>query len=236
MMVVSSPYRHKETFALHQKHLILKICLLLLAYFLQTTAQAQSEVRRLEVGGHFIMMGKFDAIDRSAGELTEEVDEFTKNRNLGVGGRFTVNLTRYLAIETEWNALPQINEYTGRKSQWFYGPKLGIRKNSFGIFAKARPGYMYMGRDFCQSYPPFEENYRCLGTYKKNPAIDVGGVLEFYPKSQAIVRMDIGDTIVHFNHINRYRPELGPDFNVATQVFGGTTHSLQVTIGVGYRF
>src|SRR5215203_1838190 len=124
MMVVNSHYEHKEKIALPDKHLILKIGLLLWAFFPQATAQAQSEVQRLEVGGHFIMMGKFDAIDRSAGELSEEVDEFTKSQNLGLGGRFTVNLTRYLAIETEWNALPQINEYTGRKSQWFYGPKL----------------------------------------------------------------------------------------------------------------
>jgi hypothetical protein len=182
------------------------------------------------------MLSKFDALDRSAGELTEELDEFTNGVNLGLGGRVTVNLTRYLALETEWNALPQSNEYTGRKSQWFYGAKLGLRKNRFGLFAKARPGYMYLGRDFCQSYPPFEENYRCLGTYKKNPAFDVGGVLEFYPKRQTVVRLDVGDTIIHFNHINRYRPELGPEFNVATQVFGGTTHSLQVNLGVGIRF
>jgi hypothetical protein len=221
---------------LKYKKLLLRICLLLILLLMQATVQGQSEVPRVEIGGHFIMMSKFDALDRTAGELTEEADEFTKSPNVGLGGRFTVNLSRYLAMETEWNALPQTNEYTGRKSQWFYGAKLGVRKNSFGIFAKARPGYMYMSKDFCDGYPPFEENYRCLGTYKKNPAFDIGGVLEFYPRQQTIIRLDVGDTIVHFNHINRYRPELGPDFNVATQVFGGTTHSLQIGIGVGIRF
>jgi hypothetical protein len=221
---------------LKYKNLLLKICLLLITFLIQSTVQAQSDVQRVEIGGHFIMMSKFDAVDRTAGELTEETDEFTLNLNLGLGGRFTVNLTRYLAMETEWNVLPQINEYTGRKSQWFYGAKLGVRKNSYGIFAKARPGYMYMSREYCDDYPVFEGNYKCLGTYKKNPAFDVGGVLEYYPNKRSIVRLDVGDTIVHFNHINRYRPELGPEFNVATQVFGGTTHSLQINLGVGIRF
>jgi hypothetical protein len=201
-----------------------------------TNAQDDNKTPRFELGTHFAMMTKFDATHRDAAELTLEPEEFSRNFNLGIGARATFNITRYISLETEWNALPQENEYSGKKSQWFYGLKVGVRKQRFGIFAKARPGYMYFSKDYCDDIPPLRGSYRCLGSLKRNPAIDIGGVLELYTKRQGVVRIDIGDTAVHFNNINRYRQELGPPLNFADQVYGGRTHSLQVNVGIGIKF
>jgi hypothetical protein len=200
-------------------------------------ASAQSEAKRtprLEFGTHFTFMSKFDAT-HDAAELTLEPEEFSRSPNLGLGVRATFNLCRFAALETEWNALPQESEYAGRKSQLFYGLKLGIRKSRFGIFAKARPGYLFFSEDYCDDIPPLGRSYRCLGTLKRNPAIDVGGVLELYTKRLGVIRIDIGDTSVHFNEVNRYRQELGPGGNFADQVYGGRTHNLQVSVGFSFK-
>jgi hypothetical protein len=211
---------------------------ILLLFLGPQDANAQPEVRstpRLEFGTHFTFMSKFDAT-HDAAELTLEPEEFSRSPNLGLGFRATFNLCRFAALETEWNALPQESEYAGRKSQWFYGLKVGIRKSRFGIFAKARPGYMFFSEDYCDDIPPLGRSYRCLGSLSRNPAIDVGGVLELYTKRLGMIRIDIGDTSVHFNHVNRYRQELGPGRNFADQVYGGRTHNLQVSVGFSLRF
>jgi len=71
----------------------------------------------------------------------------------GIGGRFTFNLTNYLAFEAEMNLFPRSdtniarNEGTaaapaGRVFQGQFGVKAGKRFRKFGIFAKARPGFV----------------------------------------------------------------------------------------------
>ena len=182
------------------------------------------------------MAGRFDPTDRRAGALGIESNEFSRRLNLGIGGIVSFNITKNIALETEYNFLPQESPYTGKKAEWFYGVKAGIRKERYGIFCKIRPGYMYLEKSLCDGFGTYEGFYTCLGSYRRNPALDVGGVIEFYPRGRSVVRIDIGDSIVHFGHINRYQPELGPAFNIATHVAGGTTHSLQINFGYGIRF
>ena len=94
---------------------------------------------------------------------------------------------------------------------------------------------MYFGRDYCDDFPALNGSYRCLGSLSRNPAFDLGAVLELYTKSHGVIRIDIGDTAVRFNNVNRYRQELGPPLNFADQVYGGRTHNLQISIGVGFK-
>jgi hypothetical protein len=209
--------------------------LFLLTAWHEANAQSAPRTPRLEFGSHFTMMTRFDATHGDVAELTLEPEEFSRNLNLGVGVRATFNLNRYVGFETEWNALPQDSEYAGRKSQWLYGMKLGIRKAKYGIFAKARPGFMYFSKDYCDGFPDLNGSYRCLGSLSRNPALDLGGVLELYSKGPGVIRIDIGDTAVRFNNVNRYRQELGPPLNFANQVYGGRTHNLQVSIGIAFK-
>ena len=219
-----------------RKGLITNLVVLLL-FIIRPEANAQSapSTPRLEFGSHFTMMTKFDATHPDVAELTLEPEEFSRDLNLGVGVRATFNINRYVGLETEWNSLPQKSEYAGRKSQWLYGMKLGIRKAGYGIFAKARPGFMYFSEDYCDGFPDINGSYRCLGSLSRNPALDLGAVLELYGKGPGVIRIDIGDTAVRFNNVNRYRQELGPPLNFANQVYGGRTHNLQISIGVAFK-
>jgi hypothetical protein len=67
-------------------------------------------------------------------------------REVGVGGRFGYNVTDHLAIETEVNYFPSSSTRGfapgGNILQGQFGLKAGKRWNRFGVFAKARPGFV----------------------------------------------------------------------------------------------
>ncbi|HEU4388100.1 MAG TPA: hypothetical protein VFV34_09905 [Blastocatellia bacterium] len=203
--------------------------------FATISAGAQRDYSRFEFGGHFTALGPFDATTSAPADLVLARDEFTNPINAGLGGRFTLNFTSWLALEAEGNVLPRGAEYTGRSRQLFYGMKVGLRKRDFGLFAKARPGYMFFTKSLCDGFGFFNGFYTCLGSYRTNPAFDAGIVVEYYRSKRTFVRLDLGDSIVHFGNINRYQPELG-QANHAIKVAGGTTHSTQVSVGLGVRF
>jgi hypothetical protein len=71
-------------------------------------------------------------------------------------------------------------------------------------------------------------------------AMDVGGVVEFYPSKRIVTRFDLGDTIIHFNRRN-FNTVL---FNQLTNTFtpatipipARTSHNFQFMTSVGFRF
>jgi hypothetical protein len=129
----------------------------------------------------------------------------------GLGGRFGYNFNKHLALDTEFSFFPETH------------------LRYVGLFAKARPGVMFIGE--------VTSGFNCNGTSfgqtcrpsHNNLALDVGGVLELYPSSRAIIRLDAGDTIVRIR-------------NATAGVIGGptvtsdTTHNFQFSVGFGYRF
>jgi len=92
------------------------------------TKPSDDDTPRFEVGGHVYGRGTIGAA------LTDS----------GAGGRFTYNLNRYLAIDTELNASLSVgDENVGFNGvQVFGGLKAGRRFGRFGVFAKARPGFV----------------------------------------------------------------------------------------------
>ncbi|HEX6186065.1 MAG TPA: outer membrane beta-barrel protein [Pyrinomonadaceae bacterium] len=150
----------------------------------------------------------------------------------GLGGRFGYNFHKHVALDTEFSFFPEThlgNQQSGQKTQGFVGVKAGTRTRHVGVFAKARPGVMFIGE--------ITSGFNCSGTSfgrtcrpsHNNFAFDVGGVLELYPSSRAIVRLDAGDTIVRIR-------------NATTGVIGSPvatndiTHNFQFSVGFGYRF
>jgi Outer membrane protein beta-barrel domain len=150
----------------------------------------------------------------------------------GLGGRFGYNFNKYLALDAEFSFFPEThlgNRQFGQKTQAFAGVRAGARSRYVGLFAKARPGVMFIGE--------VTSGFNCNGTSfgrtcrpsHNNLALDVGGVLELYPSQRAIVRLDAGDTIVRIR-------------NATAGVIGGptatsdTTHNFQFSVGFGYRF
>jgi len=131
----------------------------------------------------------------------------------GAGSRFTYNLNNQIAFDNEVDFfLP--DEGPPYATQGLFGIKAGKRTKQLGIFAKVRPG--------------FQTNFVVNERQQARFALDVGGVVEFYPNRHVVLRFDAGDVIIPFGN------------NVVGQgLFAqrpGTTHNFQYNLGVGVRF
>jgi hypothetical protein len=182
---------------------IITLCFILLFISIpQEYVSAQSKESKIEVGAQFTALGG------GPGYL------FDNRTSVGGGVRLTFNFTRYLALEGELNYLSDTGFNNSERYQGQFGIKTGLRFDRFGVFGKARPGFIH---------GDFRDN--------TNFSMDIGGVLEFYPSRRMIVRFDVGDTIV-----NREAPYLftGGFFVVPRGNYA--THNLQLGAGVGFRF
>lgn len=158
----------------------------------------------------------------------------------GVGARFTYNLTDYFAIEAEGNVYPGVTQdYTtgGDPQQLQVGVKAGKRWKRFGLFAKARPGYI----TFSETLTPLPVvsgsavNFVYDRERKTHFSTDVGGVLEFYPSKRMLVRFDAGDTIIRYGGHRELLPG-STGSPVITPVGSEIKHNFQFTAGIGLRF
>jgi len=183
-----------------------------------TCARAQSVVddHKFEIGGHYTAIGleDFDVVN-------------------GIGGRVGYNFNDHLALDAEAGFFPKTklgNDQLGQKAQGFIGLKAGGRTKYAGLFAKARPGVMSIG----EITSGFDCNSTAFGSTCRpthnNFALDVGAVAEFYPARRAIIRLDVGDTIVHLRRATR------GFFDRTARTSSDFTHNLQIGIGFGYRF
>jgi hypothetical protein len=219
-------------------------------------ARAQDEERKWEVGF------QFSALSATNGEASitsvlpcinppcplVTTTSGGRQTEPGVGARVGYSFNRYLAVEGEVNFFPRERELRdlefngGRKLQGLFGVKVGRRYERVGLFAKARPGFVHFAEGDLKPRP----NVGCIAVFppplscfepesRTDFAFDVGGVLELYPSSRTVVRLDAGDTILR---TAAHRVPLG----VAT--FGGrsvaapaaTTHNFQGSVGFGFRF
>jgi Outer membrane protein beta-barrel domain len=139
----------------------------------------------------------------------------------GMGGRFSYNVTRNIAIDTELNGFLD-DEGGVVATQGFAGAKVGVRNKLVGVFVKARPGFM---TNFAKPLPDYATTFN---TEKLNKfAFDVGAVFEVYPSKHTTFRVDVGDVIIPF----------GNDPIVANGPQRlGTTHTFQYSLGFGLRF
>jgi len=152
----------------------------------------------------------------------------------GLGARVAYNFANYLALDAEGSFFPEThfgNEEFGQKMQGFIGVKAGARSKWAGVFAKARPGVMWFGefssRGSCSS-STFVTS--CGVAHEKDFAMDLGGVVEFYPSEHAIIRADVGDTIIH------YPEHTFGLFGSPSILAAETKHNFQVSVGFGWRF
>jgi hypothetical protein len=184
----------------------------------------QTDRRRLEVGGQIATLHLSDS----------------DTTNAGFGGRLSYDLSRQLAVEGEVNVFgndsferqvsPELFPgfrlaYNRRRLDGFFGAKVGVRGSRFGIFGKVRPGFTRL----------FDKGIECTGDvcalmllarpeYRTEFALDVGGVVEFYPTARTVTRVDVGSTLI------RHRSSAVPP------CLDCTTGNFASRIGVGVRF
>lgn len=208
-------------------HRIVVVLFSLVVVFVNNTF-AQSQVSKVEVGAQFTSIIASDPPVFPRSVLTRFVP--------GLGGRLTFNLNNHIAIEGEGNLFPRGGESDtigeGRKVQGLFGVKAGVRRNKYGLFAKARPGFMYFTEPTLEC--PDEEGI-CRPSRRLRFAADLGGVVELYPSNRWLVRFDVGDTLIRFPDVRRSVSE--PGFpTIRFKLPGGFTHNLQFSTGVGFRF
>jgi outer membrane protein with beta-barrel domain len=189
-----------------------------------TSASSDVGVKRFEVGAQFTSL----LVEPNApGGLTVP----RAHSEPGFGGRFTFNATETLAFEAEGNyyTREQSEFHGGHMFQAQFGPKLGKRFERWGLFAKARPGFV--GFSEVLEFPGFQTGGGNTLRTKLYPSVDVGGVVEFYVSRRWMARFDVGDTIIRYGEI-RF-PGVIPPFILRG---AETVHNLQLSSGIGFRF
>ena len=207
---------------------IIAACLVLCTHQAQAQTKPSTDLPKYEVGPEFTTF-------TINGEQIE----------IGAGGRFTFNINKSFALEAAGYFSPGTcdscpGQVTGRIGEGLFGVKAGKRFSKVGIFAKARPGFMTVGKGY---FDVLLNNggFGTLVPHRITPfALDLGGVFEFYPSKKVVLRADIGDTIL------RYPQHSFIGFNVDPVTFAltpaqriqpaYTTHNTQFILGVGFRF
>lgn len=164
--------------------------------------------------------------------------ELTSEVGLGAEGDF--NFGRHFALDAAVDWLPS-NSREGKTVVGLFGVKAGKRFNHFGLFGKVRPGFITIDNMLRSATinltSPFTFNNR-FGRLTQ-PALDLGGVVEYYPAKHWAFRWDLGDTLLF--------EEKGPTFIVITPpgtppfvqsppTPAHTTNQFQFSMGVHYRF
>ena len=158
---------------------------------------------------------------------------------VGIGGRLTFDLTRWIAIDGELNLFPDddlsLGPGTGgnltagliyhrRRTDGFAGLRLGSRFDRVGVFARVRPGFSQLT----------DQGIECNGDvcalillavpeYRTAFALDLGGGLEFHSTPRTVARVDVGDVMI-------WNRSFTPPCSDCT------THNFTTRLGFGVRF
>ena len=114
----------------------------------------------------------------------------------------------------------------GQILQGVFGARVGVRKNHFGIFGKVRPGFNSYSRALTGMTNSGETFDRST-----NFVLNLGGVVEFYTTKRSVLRIDAGDTHIYFAD-KTLTTATGP----VTAPGGSLKHSLELTVGYGWKF
>lgn len=139
---------------------------------------------------------------------------------VGGGARVTVHMFQYIDAEAEINRFPiGGGAALFPATQGLFGARIGRRFWPIGIYGKLRPGFMR-----------FDANSRVqnLGI---RPALDFGGVIEFYSRRHIAGRLDFGDTVVWYGDTI-----IPPISKPGPNVIPGTRHQLQWSLGASIWF
>ena len=178
-----------------------------------------ANLRRLEAG----MQYAFNSL-RVAVEMQD---------NSGLGGWASFYLNKHIAIDGAithfWTGSHWISQQSGGNYlEGVAGAKLGISRERFGAYAKVRPGVLRFSHAVADT-PAF------TATGKFQPvtqfAIDMGGVLEFYPSRHLVVRADLSDLTIHYGSRAAVN-SLGLHYTAASH----WDASFQTSFGFGWRF
>jgi hypothetical protein len=226
----------KETEMKMRKLLATVVTLLCLPFALLEAKAQSDEVPKFELGAQFTSITKPD-FNNGATEP-------------GFGGRFTFNLNRSVALEAVGNFFPHecnfcgsggvAGDNSGNITQGLFGVKAGKRFQKWGIFGKARPGVVSFSEGDGRFALTGSGDFLILQSRRTHFAVDLGGVLEFYPSRRIVTRFEAGDTLIHYgqrqSNFLSFDPTTGVPTLVPFTIRAETRHNFQFVAGVGWRF
>jgi opacity protein-like surface antigen len=176
-----------------------------------STAHAQEKNPKYELGIHYTALNVNERSDTDS----------------GLGMRFTYNFNDYLGLEAEQSYFGNFREGSeGNERLGLFGVRAGKRNKRYGLFAKVRPGYATFYSLGTMLGPQLFEQDRTRFT------VDVGGVFEYYLHRHAAIRVDAGDTMVHFKTGDHFFQGIDTKLPVQRKL----SHNLQINVGFAFRF
>ncbi len=197
---------------------------ILLSLFLAPPAVGQDSPGRFEIGG-------------SLTTLRGRGISFSENLGPGLEGDF--NIGRHFALDAALDWFPS-NSLLGHTAMGLFGGKAGTRTKHFGFFGKIRPGFLTVDNSLREDIL-VENNIgipiSIMTRFDRltERALDVGGVIEYYPSRHWALRYDLGDTLVFEEPIKV--TVIGGVPIAPPPVFRvGTSNHFQFSASVHYRF
>ena len=213
---------------------------------IKTSVDGGERTPRFEVGAQFTSL--FVDPPSPVANFGPVIDDGQVHVEPGFGGRFTFNLTESIAFEAEGNFYTRdlfgLPNPSGHMFQAQFGAKVGKRFDRWGVFGKARPGFVGFTKvselvstrvvnvQFLNEIIQVEVGeFRVAKKYY--PSIDIGGVVEFYISPGWMARFDLGDTVICYGEV------AAQGFSLRNQIVRRppeTRHNFQFTSGIGFRF
>jgi len=154
----------------------------------------------------------------------------------GFGGYFTHRFYGVFYLDGDLLYFPRSTDISGPHDggtilQGLLGLKGGIRRNHLGFFGKVRPGFdsysqALTGITTSPTSPPVFSYGR-----SSNFVLDLGGIVEFYPRERSTIRVEVGDTHLFFG-----TRDVNVDGSTEQASGGKMQHSIQLVFGYGWRF
>jgi hypothetical protein len=165
--------------------------------------------------------------------------EFTETQS-AFGGRLTYNFTPSIGAEIQTDFFPaDLQSFANRRAggrllQIQAGTKVGRRFQKFGLFGKVRPGAISFSKTIKFDHFDANDLFNTFHVERRTYfSLDLGGVVEFYPSPRIVARFDGGDTIIRYGNTQVPFTSLRMP---SIQIPSRTTHQLQFSAGVGFRF
>ncbi len=191
--------------------------------------------RTWEIGGQFglLSLGSAKVIDDLRNPAFGDIPAFLADYR-GIGGRLSYNFNRWLAVDaalTYYYTAPHVGDAQrgGKILEGVFGPKAGVRTRRYGVFAKARPGFLSYSAVHDDLFPPFPTQRLT------HFALEVGGVLEYYPSRRTILRFDLGHLLAFYGPQTFQAPP-GPPYYGNFRDYAFRDNGIQLMTGFGWRF
>jgi len=176
-----------------------------------------------------IAQERFDAGAHVAVARSNEFDA----TDTGVGGWFSWHPTGLIGADAEMtvypSSFPNENGFSRSRIEGLFGATIGPRLAGVRPFARLRPGFLTFRGQPVVCILIFPPPLSCqLAVGRTVLALDLGGGVELFPSSRALVRVDVGDRILKYP---------GPSFRDGQTAQGSFySHDFRVSAGAGVRF